>query len=96
MKWWALVLTVMLIGLQVRLWSSDGGFIELRQLEQQVADQRNANKQLRARNDELLRQVKALRDNNDAIEQYARFHLGMIKPGETFYRFVPSKKNVKQ
>ena len=96
MKSWALVLTAMLIGLQFRLWSVDGGLTELSQLEQQVADQKQANQQLRARNDELMRQVKALRDNNAAIEQYARFHLGMIKPGETFYRFVPAPKSKQQ
>ncbi len=92
MKWWAIILLVLLAWLQVRLWSPDGGIAQLRQLEQSVAEQKKANQQLKARNAELFKQVKALRNDDAAIEQYARLHLGMIKPGETFYRFVPAKK----
>ncbi len=92
MKWWAILLLVLLAWLQVRLWSPDGGIAQLRQLEQSVAEQKKANLQLKARNAELFKQVKALRNDDAAIEQYARLHLGMIKPGETFYRFVPAKK----
>lgn len=93
MKWWAILLLIILAGLQVRLWSPDGGIAELRKLEAQVAEQKHANERLKARNAELFKQVKALRDNDEAIEQYARLHLGMIKPGETFYRFIPSDKD---
>ncbi|WMS88538.1 septum formation initiator family protein [Pleionea litopenaei] len=92
MKWWAIFLLLVLAGLQVRLWSPDGGIAELRKLDQQVTDQRAANDQLKVRNEELYKQVKALRNNDQAIEQYARLHLGMIKPGETFFRFVSDKK----
>ncbi|PWK44412.1 FtsB family cell division protein [Pleionea mediterranea] len=92
MKWSATLLILLLAGLQVRLWSPDGGLAELEQLKQQVSEQKHANEQLRQRNAELHKQVKALRNNEAAIEQYARLHLGMIKPGETFYRFVSSKK----
>jgi len=82
----------MLVGLQFRLWSPDGGIAELRVLNEQVAEQQHANQRLKARNDELRKQVKALQTNDEAIEQYARLHLGMIKPGETFFRFVPADK----
>lgn len=92
MKWLVIILLGLLAVLQVRLWSPDGGLSELRELDQKVAAQRSANQQLKARNEELYKQVKALRNNDQAIEQYARFHLGMIKPGETFYRFVPADK----
>ncbi|WP_144391354.1 septum formation initiator family protein [Pleionea sediminis] len=92
MKWWAILFLTLLVWLQVRLWSDDGGIAEFRELSDRVAEQQKANKQLEARNQELFKQVKALRNNDDAIEQYARLHLGMIKPGETFYRFVPTKK----
>lgn len=91
-KWWTGVLLLSLVLLQVRLWSPDGGIAELRQLEFKVAEQKMANESLRKRNKELHNQVMALRNSDDAIEQYARLRLGMIKPGETFYRFVPAKK----
>jgi cell division protein FtsB len=92
MKLWAILLCLFLAGLQIRLWSPDGGIVELRKLETQIAEQKHANQQLKKRNAELMKQVQALRNNDEAIEQYARLHLGMIKPGETFYRFIPSER----
>jgi cell division protein FtsB len=92
MKWIALIFLTMLFSLQVRLWSDDGGIAELNKLEKISAEQQLANQRLKARNAELKTQVKALRNDPVAIEHYARIHLGMIKPDETFYRFLPSQR----
>ncbi len=92
MKWLAAILVSMLIGLQIRIWSEDGGLPELNRLALQVAEQKAANEKLKARNQDLQKHVVALRNDDAVIEQYARYHLGMVKPGETFYRFVPSNK----
>ena len=44
--------------------------------------------QLRKRNDKLAADVEDLKQGSEAIEERARSELGLVKPGETFYRVV--------
>ena len=83
-----LVLVVLLGWLQYRLWFGKGGRNEVDALQQQVAQQAYANSGLKQRNDVLAAEVKDLKSGEAAIEERARSELGMIKPGETFYRVV--------
>jgi cell division protein FtsB len=53
-----------------------------------VATQRQENARLQHRNDALSAEVEDLKSGEAAIEDRARSELGMIKPGETFYRVV--------
>ena len=46
---------------------------------------------LRQRNDALAAEVQDLKSGEAAVEERARSELGMIKPGETFYRVVESQ-----
>ncbi|MDT1000423.1 septum formation initiator family protein, partial [Pseudomonas aeruginosa] len=46
------------------------------------------NEGLQQRNDALAAEVKDLKEGQSAIEERARSELGMIKPGEKFYRVV--------
>ena len=57
-------------------------------LEAQVANQKRDNDGLQQRNDSLAAEVQDLKDGEAAIEERARSELGMIKPGEKFYRVV--------
>ena len=43
---------------------------------------------LQYRNDALAAEVEDLKSGEAAVEERARNELGMIKPGETFYRVV--------
>lgn len=85
-----LVLVVLLAWLQYRLWFGHGGAGDVRKLAQQVAQQKRDNGGLRQRNDALAAEVQELKssDGGAAVEERARSELGMIKPGETFYRVV--------
>ncbi len=85
----AAVLVVVLIGLQARLWHGAGSAAELRQLREQAQLQIAENDELRMRNDEVRNDVKDMKEGLDAVEERARNELGLIKPGETFYRIVP-------
>ncbi len=78
----------MMIGLQIDLWSGDGGMGDMRRVEQQIANQAQSNHLLRNRNDALQAEINALKSGMDAIEGKARTDLGMIKDGETFFLFV--------
>ena len=63
-----LILFVLLILLQFKLWFGEGGFTEVARLEARVADQRQLNDDLLQRNAELQAEVEDLRERLDAVE----------------------------
>src|SRR6476619_5280648 len=87
-----LVLVVLLGWLQYRLWVGEGSEREVAQLRAQVERQARDNAGLRQRNDALAAEVEDLKSGEAAVEERARSELGMIKPGETFYRVVESPR----
>ena len=84
-----LILFVVLVLLQFKLWLGEGGFREVARLETRVGDQRQQNEILLQRNAELQAEVEDLRERLDAVEERARNELGLIKPDEQFYQVVP-------
>lgn len=88
-RWWPFALLLLVLaGLQFKLWWGEGALGEARVLEERVADQRRENARLQQRNDALSAEVEDLKSGEAAVEDRARSELGMIKPGETFYRVV--------
>jgi cell division protein FtsB len=83
-----LILVILLVYLQYRLWLGDGGLLELWNVHQEVEAQRDENARLRERNEALNAQVLDLKQGLDAIEERAREDMGMVKQGETFYQIV--------
>jgi cell division protein FtsB len=84
------VLIVLLIVLQYKWWMGKGGYMEVRQLESELAEQRAENDKLIVRNRALQAEVDDLKTGLAAIEERAREELGMIKEGETFFQIVPA------
>lgn len=84
-----LILFILLILLQIKLWLGEGGFREVARLETRVEAQRQQNGDLLQRNAELQAEVEDLRERLDAVEERARNELGLIKPDEKFYQVVP-------
>ena len=88
-RWWPVaVLAVLLLVLQSKFWLGAGGWREARALQDSVSAQRAENARLQQRNDALSAEVEDLKSGETAVEERARSELGMIKPGETFYRVV--------
>ena len=83
-----LLLALLLAGLQYTLWLGNGGHQQVAGLRQQVATQQAENLRLQERNDALAAEVEDLKSGEAAVEERARSELGMVKPGETFYRVV--------
>ena len=83
-----LVLALLLTALQAKLWYGSGGQREVAALKAQVAGQTAENRKLQARNDALAAEVADLKAGGEAVEERARSELGMVKPGETFYRVI--------
>ncbi len=83
-----LLLVLLLASLQYKLWLGNGGQREVKALQAQVARQQADNLRLRQRNEALKAEVEDLKSGEAAVEERARSELGMIRPGETFYRVV--------
>mgnify|MGYP003681917840 FL=1 len=88
MKNLLLLLVLLLVYLQYRLWFGDGSLQDAWELHQDVELQRHENVELRERNAALEAEVTDLQQGLDAIEEHAREDLGMVKKGETFYQVV--------
>lgn len=84
----ALLLIVLTAWLQYRLWHGEGSWTSEQALVQQVEEQRAENARLRQRNAALIAEVEDLKHGEAAVEERARSEMGMVKPGETFYRVV--------
>jgi cell division protein FtsB len=96
MRWLQLLLVVLvalLAFLQYRLWFGEGGRRSVAALEQQVRQQTRENEGLQQRNAALAAEVEDLKSGETAVEERARSELGMIKPGETFYRVVEPQES---
>ncbi|MGH8235054.1 MAG: cell division protein FtsB [Rhodanobacteraceae bacterium] len=88
LRWLALILLALLIGLQIKLWVGDGGMQDLRAIRARVSQQQAENAKLKRRNEALGADVEDLKHGQDAVEARARSQLGLIKPGEVFYQVV--------
>lgn len=82
------VLSLLLAGLQYRLWIADGGLAHTHRLSVELAAQTEENARLAARNAALDAEIRDLKSGVAAIESRARTSLGMVRPGETFFLVV--------
>lgn len=80
-----LLLLVLLIAAQVRLW---GELQEVRELRAQLQEQIEENDRLQARNDALAAEVDDLRGGLEALEERARSELGLVAEDEEFFLIV--------
>lgn len=93
MKILALVLLVLLVWLQYKIWLQDGGIPEVLQLQQEVESVKTEVDKLEERNASLDAEVQDLKKGLDAIEERARSEMGMIKEGEVYYQVIDSNKS---
>ena len=79
-----------LLGLsQYQLWFGTGSISELQRLTDELHKQEAANQRLTSRNDELVAEINALKNDPEAIEELLRSRFGYVKDGETFVRVLP-------
>lgn len=83
-----LSLAALLLLIQFPLWLGKGGWLRVWDLDGQVAAARKKNDELKARNAKLNSEVRDLRDGTGAVEERARYELGMIKDGEIFIQIL--------
>ena len=87
----AILLLVMILALQYRLWMADGGMREVWRMRKEVATQTDENAKLQERNRNLAAEVLDLKKGKAAIEERARADLGMVGANETFFQVAPTE-----
>lgn len=82
------ILLLAFVGLQYKLWVGYGSIMQWRQLENKIAAQHNENKKLALRNRAIEADIMELKSGEQALEEQARFELGMVKEDEIYYQFI--------
>ena len=90
MKVLAVIFGGLLLLLQYPLWLGKGGWLRVWDVDRQLQLQKEGNKKLEVRNAGLDAEVRDLKQGYDAIEERARYELGMIKEGEVFVQ-IPER-----
>jgi cell division protein FtsB len=93
LRWVALILILILIGLQMKLWTGNGSMHDVENLRAAVRAQGEKNAKQIQLNQALAADVADLKNGKQAIEARARSELGLIKPGEVFYQVVEKPAN---
>jgi cell division protein FtsB len=91
MRWPTWILVALIVLLQYPLWLGKGGWLRVWEVDRQLAAQREVNQKLESRNAGLDAEVRDLKTGLEAVEERARYELGMIKEGEIFVQ-VPQRK----
>ena len=81
-------LAILFVLLQFKLWFGEGSMKDVWTLDDAIAVQAAENTKLKERNQTLAAEVADLKQGYEAVEERARYDLGMIKEGETFYQVV--------
>lgn len=90
MRWLTVGLLALITSLQYPLWFGKGGWLKVWEYDRQLQQHKEVSRQLEVRNGGLDAEVRDLKQGYEAIEERARFELGMIKSGEMFIP-IPEK-----
>ena len=87
----AAALGALILLVQIPLWFGKGGWLRAWELENEVSREKDKNNRLELRNASLAAEVKDLKTGTEAVEERARYELGMVKKDEVFYQVVEGK-----
>lgn len=90
MRWLTVGLLAVISLLQYPLWVGKGGWLKVWEYDRQLQQQKEVTRTLEIRNAGLDAEVRDLKQGYDAIEERARFELGMIRQDESFIQ-IPEK-----
>ena len=83
-----IVFAALIVLLQYPLWLGKGGWLRVWEIDRQVRVQKDGNNKLRVRNDALDAEVRDLKQGYEAVEERARYELGMVKQDEIFFHVM--------
>jgi cell division protein FtsB len=96
MKPLGIILAVLIVLIQYPLWLGKGGWVRAWDIDRQLAAQKAQNERLAARNDALTAEVQDLKQGLEAIEERARFELGMVRQDEVFVQIVEPRTEARR
>ena len=82
------VFAALIVLLQYPLWLGKGGWLRVWEIDRQVKAQKDGNAKLQVRNDALDAEVRDLKQGYEAVEERARYELGMVKQDEIFFHVM--------
>ncbi|NRO94974.1 cell division protein FtsB [Paraburkholderia sp. NMBU_R16] len=82
------VLVVLLVLIQYPLWWGHGGWLRVHELREALDAQAHKNTDAKVRNQRIEGEVQDLQSGTAAVEERARYEMGMVKDGEVFVQFV--------
>ena len=91
MRWAIIILILLLLAMQYKLWFESGGLHQMQNLRHEIAIRQLQDQELAKQNDQLRAEVKDLKQGVDAAQERARTELGMVKQNEEYYQIVPQK-----
>ena len=94
MKVLAAVLAGLIVLLQFSLWLGKGSWLRVWDMDRQVQAQKDQNAKAQKRNAALDAEVRDLKQGVEAVEERARYELGMVKQDEVFFQVVEPKPAV--
>lgn len=86
------VLGALILAIQYPLWLGKGGVLRVWDVDRQLEAQQTKNTRLETRNNALTAEVKDLKQGHEAIEERARYELGMVKNDEVFFQIQGSTR----
>jgi cell division protein FtsB len=89
-RWLTVGLLALIVLLQYPLWLGKGGWLKVWDYDRQLEQQKEVTRKLEIRNAGLDAEVRDLKQGYEAIEERARFELGMIRQDEVFVH-IPEK-----
>jgi cell division protein FtsB len=89
-RWLTVGLLILIVLLQYPLWLGKGGWLKVWDYDRQLEQQKEVTRKLEIRNAGLDAEVRDLKQGYEAIEERARFELGMIRQDEVFVH-IPEK-----
>ena len=92
MRCFSAILIALLVALQYPLWLGKGGWLKVWDIERQIQQLKTDNRMLGIRNAGLDAEVRDLKQGYDAVEERARFELGMIRQNEVFVQ-IPKPRH---
>ena len=88
MRIFSVILAALIVLLQYPLWLGKGGWLRVWEIDRQVTAQKDSNTRLSVRNNAVDVEVRDLKQGYDAVEERARYELGMIRQDEIFFHIM--------
>lgn len=79
---------LLLAALEYRYWLGNDSVFRKHRLAKELVAQQAEVMQLQERNELMLRKIRLLKQDPHAIEEQARYELGMVRQGEKYYQVV--------